>query len=102
VSLSNGSGISLNGLTINNTGGVGIAADTDGTTPWNGDIDEVRISNIVRSPGWITTEYQNQSTPSSYLTEDVVETDIYAPTLDKVLGHMNWFNSEGAEQPFLQ
>lgn len=30
--------------------------------------DEIRISNIARSPGWITTEYNNQSSPSSFYT----------------------------------
>jgi hypothetical protein len=36
--------------------------------PWNGRIDEVRISNpnIVRSAGWILTEYRNQSAPGTF------------------------------------
>jgi hypothetical protein len=29
-------------------------------------LDEVRISNIARSPGWVTTEYNNQSAPSGF------------------------------------
>jgi RHS repeat-associated protein len=42
--------------------------------PLNGSTDEFRVSNIVRSPDWITTEYNNQSSPSvfySVSTEDV-------------------------------
>jgi RHS repeat-associated protein len=35
---------------------------------WNGDLDEVRLSNIARSAGWITTEYNNQNSPSSFLS----------------------------------
>lgn len=35
---------------------------------WRGDIDEVRISNVVRSPEWIATEYNNQSVPSTFYT----------------------------------
>jgi biopolymer transport protein ExbB len=37
---------------------------------WNGGIDEVRISNpnIVRSPNWILTEYNNQRTPGTFST----------------------------------
>ncbi len=37
---------------------------------WNGRIDEVRISNsgIVRSAGWITTEYSNQNAPGTFST----------------------------------
>jgi hypothetical protein len=40
----------------------------DGTDePWNGRIDEVRISKsgIMRSAGWIATEYSNQNNPGS-------------------------------------
>ena len=34
----------------------------------NGDIDEVRMSNVARSAGWIQTEYNNQSSPSTFIT----------------------------------
>jgi hypothetical protein len=43
----------------------------DGTNEdWNGRIDEVRISNsnIVRSAGWILTEYNNQKAPLTFYT----------------------------------
>ncbi|MFX1427153.1 MAG: DUF2341 domain-containing protein, partial [Promethearchaeota archaeon] len=33
---------------------------------FNGTIDEVRISNIARSAGWINTEYNNQYDPNSF------------------------------------
>jgi hypothetical protein len=33
---------------------------------WDGDIDEVRISNTVRSVAWIATEYANQNSPSTF------------------------------------
>jgi len=35
---------------------------------WNGSIDEVRVSNIVRSAAWITTDYNNQNAPGTFLT----------------------------------
>jgi hypothetical protein len=35
---------------------------------FDGDIDETRVSNIVRSPQWITTEYNNQNNPSTFYT----------------------------------
>ena len=35
---------------------------------WPGDIDEVRISNTVRSANWITTEYNNHNSPSTFFT----------------------------------
>ena len=33
-----------------------------------GSLDEVRVSNTVRSGDWIATEYNNQSSPSSFYT----------------------------------
>jgi RHS repeat-associated protein len=35
---------------------------------FNGGIDEVRISKIARSADWIQTEYNNQSSPSTFYT----------------------------------
>jgi hypothetical protein len=34
----------------------------------NGTMDEVRLSNVGRSPNWIKTEYANQYNPSSFYT----------------------------------
>ncbi|MGD9036657.1 MAG: DUF2341 domain-containing protein, partial [Syntrophobacterales bacterium] len=42
--------------------------------PWEGQIDEVRISSTARSADWIKTEYYNQSNPSAFYsigTDDV-------------------------------
>ena len=39
------------------------------TTPeplYTGKIDEVRISNVARATGWITTEFNNQGTPTTF------------------------------------
>jgi RHS repeat-associated protein len=33
---------------------------------WNGSFDEVRISSVARSADWIATEYNNQSSPTSF------------------------------------
>ena len=35
---------------------------------FNGTIDEVRVSNSVRTPDWITAEYNNQNSPSTFYT----------------------------------
>jgi len=35
---------------------------------WEGQIDEVRISNIGRSSDWILTEYNNQNNPNQFYT----------------------------------
>ena len=37
-----------------------------GLQDWDGGIDEVRVSNVTRSPGWIQTEFRNQSSPSTF------------------------------------
>jgi hypothetical protein len=42
----------------------------------NGTIDEVRISNVSRSTGWITTEYNNQRSPSTFYSVGTEETRI--------------------------
>ncbi|MFA6190248.1 MAG: DUF2341 domain-containing protein [Candidatus Staskawiczbacteria bacterium] len=50
-------------------GGVGsvkIGARGDGTSPYYGGIDEIRVSSIARSADWIATEYNNQSAPASF------------------------------------
>jgi hypothetical protein len=44
---------------------IGAALD-DGTYSFNGDIDEVHISSLVRSADWIETEYNNQCSPSTF------------------------------------
>lgn len=57
---------------VNTSGGEGIignARDPFGSDlNLDGQIDEIRISNIARSPAWIATEYSNQSAPSSFYT----------------------------------
>ncbi len=35
---------------------------------WNGVLDEIRISSIIRSADWITTEYNNQKPSSTFLS----------------------------------
>ncbi|MCK4539982.1 DUF2341 domain-containing protein, partial [Candidatus Parcubacteria bacterium] len=44
------------------------------TYTFDGLIDEVRVSSIVRSANWITTEYNNQSDVASFMTFGAEET----------------------------
>ncbi|MBZ5607240.1 MAG: DUF2341 domain-containing protein [Acidobacteriia bacterium] len=37
-------------------------------TPLNGSEDEFRVSNVVRSSGWIATEYNSQNLPATFLS----------------------------------
>ena len=54
----------------NNSENVNIARRPDGSDSgaFGGIIDEVRISNTARSSDWIATEYNNQSSPSTFYT----------------------------------
>ena len=62
-------------------GGLVFGADQDqGTTAPNDswlddDIDEIRISSIVRDAGWIANEHSNQSAPSLFYSVGSVETE---------------------------
>jgi YD repeat-containing protein len=48
---------------------VQIGSPSDGVgNHFDGLIDEVRMSNVVRSADWIKTEYNNQSSPSTFYT----------------------------------
>ena len=73
-----------------------------GTSPdlYTGSLDEIRISNSARTSGWIATEYNNESSPSTFYTlgstNDIpsgtsVETKAYAPTNDQLMRHGQWF-----------
>ncbi|MFC1869939.1 DUF2341 domain-containing protein [Chloroflexota bacterium] len=47
---------------------------------FNGTLDEVRISNSVRSVDWIKTSYNNQNNPSTFYTLGTEENKPVAPT----------------------
>ena len=87
------------------TNGTVLTIGYDGHSAFTGTVEELRISNIARSQGWISTEYNNYSSPSSFYTlSGTVETDAYAPTLGQLLRHGEFFGTQGSEsgvrQPF--
>jgi hypothetical protein len=58
-----------NGAMVANTATSYIGNDNNTASRfWNGSLDEVRISNIVRTANWITTEYNNQNAPGTFET----------------------------------
>ena len=78
-----------------------MGAETNSTHNFDGKLDEVRVSNVARAPGWVYTEYQNENAPSSFIqVNNTLETNIYAPTLAQLMKHGQWFDSEGVKQPF--
>jgi hypothetical protein len=48
--------------------------ESSGPYFYDGSMDEVRISKVCRSSGWILTEYNNQNDPSSFLSFEPEET----------------------------
>lgn len=51
---------------------------------YEGGMDEVRVSNITRDSAWIATEYNNQSSPGTFLTQlnsEPILADIEAGTI---------------------
>jgi murein DD-endopeptidase MepM/ murein hydrolase activator NlpD len=81
----------------------GFIGDLDGdANQFLGVEDEVRLSNIARSAGWIGTEYNNESSPSTFLTLGSLENSNYAPTLTQVLRHGQFFGTVGSESGNLQ
>jgi len=74
---SNGSQTAQNAsfsATFTNDTSVRIGNSTAYNEPPTGILDEVRISSIARSTDWIKTEYNNQSSPSSFYTYGGLET----------------------------
>lgn len=45
-----------------------IGRDDVNTRYWNGSMDEVRYCSVARSQNWVTTEYNNQVSPSTFET----------------------------------
>ena len=44
-----------------------IGNSDNGNRDWDGLLDEIRISDMVRSANWITTCYNNQNSPSTFM-----------------------------------
>jgi biopolymer transport protein ExbB len=52
--------------TVGTTGLIGLGLPNFSFAPMKGTLDEVRISTVVRPPGWIATEFRNQVSPSTF------------------------------------
>lgn len=51
-----------------------IGQRNDGNGKFTGSLDEIRISNVARSAGWITTSYNSQSSPSTFYSVGSAQT----------------------------
>ncbi len=59
-------------------------------SPFLGKLDEMRVSNVVRSADWIATEYNNQNSPSTFYTaasEEYVTTPDAPTSLTPTVGN---------------
>lgn len=75
--------IYLNGTEVGSTSKTGdirvnnyavrMGNSSDNTRPIDGILDEVRISSVARTPQWLQTEYNNQSSPPTFYSIDGVE-----------------------------
>ena len=59
---------SLSNAASDTTDGLSIGSLNGATNFANGTLDEVRISKIVRSADWVATEYNNESSPSTFFS----------------------------------
>jgi len=63
---------------------------------FNGSLDEVRISSVLRTDGWVATEYNNQSAPSSFYSmgsESTPTVDVWqGPSGGSWSNASNWSN----------
>ena len=61
---------------------IGAVNEASVVLPFIGTIDEMRIATgVIRSAGWGSTEYNNQSVPSSFLLIGIEETDSEEPPI---------------------
>jgi hypothetical protein len=58
----------VSGATTINTDQIGALARIAFSNYFDGDLDEVRISDTARSADWIETSYNNQNTPGTFIT----------------------------------
>lgn len=84
-----------------------VGADNGVHDLFNGDIDELEYVQSALSAGWIATEYNNQKNPGVgagdfIKSEGSVETDAYAPTMDQVMRHGQFFDTEGPQSGTIQ
>lgn len=63
--------------------GYGIV-NNNNETVLNGDVDEVRISSLSRSEGWLRTHYNNLSEPESFFAVGVEEADGFCDSLTAI------------------
>jgi hypothetical protein len=65
-----------------------IGGRTGSSDVFNGIIDEVRLSNVARTTGWILTEYTNQNNPSAFYSLSTEQIQIEAAAVENPLAEL--------------
>ena len=76
--------------------GVTDATNSGNGNYFSGSADEVRVSNIVRSNDWLKTEYNNQSSPSTFYSYSSIQTQAPSAPGDNFKNRgagTGWYNS---------
>ncbi|GMR22861.1 MAG: hypothetical protein BMS9Abin37_1238 [Acidobacteriota bacterium] len=86
------------GAPLPQVGVLSIGAPLIGGVPFPGQLDEVRISSVVRSADWIATEYNNESSPSTFysvgpeLSEAVCPVPFFTARATAGQNKLEWLN----------
>ncbi|MFH1521336.1 MAG: hypothetical protein ABIF18_00085, partial [archaeon] len=82
--------------TVNNPLVIGSQQTNTDFNYYTGLIDEVRISNVARSAGWIATEYNNQFSPDSFYSvgEEIVESSTKTGLVNDTIGATPFYTNQ--------
>ncbi len=79
---SSGYGINYIHTPVNNIAFT-LGAESDGDNPFDGKLDETRITSLLRSAEWLKTEFENQKEPNSFYSVGPLSyNDFTPPTLN--------------------
>ncbi|UCF12668.1 MAG: DUF2341 domain-containing protein, partial [Thermoplasmatales archaeon] len=68
--------------------------------PWDGTLDEVRVSNVARDSNWISTSYKNQNNPSTFYSIGLEEVCEHILTINVVGNGFITLNPLGGTYPY--
>lgn len=85
---------SASGLTnrLTNANAISFYVGADPSNFYDDVLDEVRISSVVKTDGWIGTEYNNQSSPATFYWVGAEETEGAPPAGDSTDSGVIWFD----------
>jgi hypothetical protein len=79
----------LSSITLSNTNYLQSGEAAGYSQYFAGTLDELRVSSSVRSADWISTEYKNQSSPSTFYTVGAAATSVSISSLSPTWGEID-------------